>query len=75
MPPPKTKNNLEINRRNHKGIEKVQTLISGIDTPKGITLSAQSLKRRLPNHPPKQRINTNIQTILNIHKVIYITII
>lgn len=54
-------------------IEKVQTLISMIDTPmgrrkypKGIILLAQSLKRRLPNQPPT-RINTNIQPILNIH--------
>lgn len=52
-------------------IEKVQTLISMIDTPmgrrkypKGIILLAQSLKE---DHPPQTRINTNIQTILNIH--------
>lgn len=52
-------------------IEKVQTLISMIDTPmgrrkypKGIILLAQSLKE---DYPPKTRINTNIQTILNIH--------
>lgn len=45
-------------------IEKVQTLI---DTPigrrkypKGIILLAQSLKRRLPNHPQN---NTNIHNI------------
>lgn len=47
-------------------IEKVQTLISMIDTPKGIILLAQSLKEDYPPHPPT-RINTNIQTILNIH--------
>lgn len=42
-------------------IEKVQTLITMIDTPmgrrkypKGIILLAQSLKRRLPTPPPKQ---------------------
>ena len=52
-------------------IEKVQTLISMIDTPvgrrkypKGIILLAQSLKE---DYPPQTRINTNIQTILNIH--------
>ena len=66
-------------------IEKVQTLISMIDTPmggrrkypKGIILSsAQSLKEDYPTTPT--RINTNIQTIIdiyiylyNIHKVIY----
>ena len=55
-------------------IEKVQTLISMIDTPmgrrkypKGIILLAQSLKEDYPPHPPQTRINTNIQTILNIH--------
>lgn len=54
-------------------IEKVQTLISMIDTPigrrkypKGIILLAQSLKEDYPINPPT-RINTNIQTILNIH--------
>lgn len=52
-------------------IEKVQTLITMIDTPmgrrkypKGIILLAQSLKE---DYPPQTRINTNIQTILNIH--------
>ena len=35
-------------------IEKVQTLISMIDTPKGIILSAQSLKEDYPPHPTKQ---------------------
>lgn len=45
-------------------IEKVQTLISMIDTPKGIILLAQSLKEA---YPLPTRINTNIQTILNIH--------
>lgn len=42
-------------------IEKVQTLITMIDTPmgrrkypKGIILSAQSLKRRLPTPPPNK---------------------
>lgn len=55
-------------------IEKVQTLITMIDTPmgrrkypKGIILLI--LKRRLPNHP-QTRINTNIQTILNIYTYI-----
>ena len=56
-------------------IEKVQTLISMIDTPmgrrkypKGIILLAQSLKKRLPHQSPSQtRINTNIQTIPDIH--------
>lgn len=55
-------------------IEKVQTLISMIDTPigrrkypKGIILLAQSLKEDYPITPPQTRINTNIQTILNIH--------
>lgn len=33
--------------------------------PKGIILLAQSLKEDYP--PPQTRINTNIQTILNIH--------
>ena len=54
-------------------IEKVQTLISMIDTPigrrkypKGIILLAQSLKEDYPINP-QTRINTNIQTILNIH--------
>ena len=54
-------------------IEKVQTLISMIDTPMGQEKISQGynplgsiLKRRLPNHP-QTRINTNIQTILNIH--------
>lgn len=55
-------------------IEKVQTLISMIDTPmggrrkypKGIILLAQSLKEDFPT-TPQTRINTNIQTILNIH--------
>lgn len=68
----------EINRRNHKGvntIEKVQTLISMIDTPMGQEKISQGynplgsiLKRRLPTSslPPQTRINTNIQTILNI---------
>lgn len=54
-------------------IEKVQTLISMIDTPmgagenipKGIILLAQSLKEDYPPNLPT-RINTNIQTILNI---------
>lgn len=53
-------------------IEKVQTLILMIDTPmgrrkypKGIILLAQSLKEDYPPH--QTRINTNIQTILNIH--------
>ena len=53
-------------------IEKVQTLISMIDTPMGQEKISQGynplssiLKRSLPNHPT--RINTNIQTILNIH--------
>lgn len=42
-------------------IEKVQTLISMIDTPMGQEKISQGynplgsiLKRRLPNHPPKQ---------------------
>lgn len=56
-------------------IEKVQTLISMIDTPmgrrkypKGIILLAQSLKEDYPtNPPPPTRINTNIQTIPDIH--------
>ena len=55
-------------------IEKVQTLISMIDTPMGQEKISQGynplgsiLKRRLPNQPPQTRINTNIQTILNIH--------
>lgn len=54
-------------------IEKVQTLISMIDTPmeqekisQGYNPLGSILKRRLPNHP-QTRINTNIQTILNIH--------
>ena len=54
-------------------IEKVQTLITMIDTPigrrkypKGIILLAQSLKEDYPINP-QIRINTNIQTILNIH--------
>lgn len=57
-------------------IEKVQTLISMIDTPmgrrkypKGIILLAQFLKEDHPPPNPQTRINTNIQTILkyNIH--------
>ena len=55
-------------------IEKVQTLISMIDTPmgrrkypKGIILLAQSLKEDYPTTPPQTRINTNIQTIPNIN--------
>lgn len=54
-------------------IEKVQTLITMIDTPmgrrkypKGIILLAQSLKEDYPPHP-QTRINTNIHTTLNIH--------
>jgi hypothetical protein len=36
--------------------------------PKGIILLAQSLKEDYPTNPPTQtRINTNIQTIPNIH--------
>lgn len=39
--------------------------------PKGIILSAQSLKEDYPTNPlppqPPTRINTNIQTIPNIH--------
>ena len=52
-------------------IEKVQTLISMIDTSMGQEKISQGynplgsiLKRRLPN---QTRINTNIQTIPNIH--------
>ena len=55
-------------------IEKVQTLITMIDTPMGQEKISQGynplgsiLKRRLPTSPPQTRINTNIQTILNIH--------
>lgn len=55
-------------------IEKVQTLISMIDTPMGQEKISQGynplgsiLKRRLPTPPLQTRINTNIQTILNIH--------
>lgn len=55
-------------------IEKVQTLITMIDTPMGQEKISQGynplgsiLKRRLPTPPPQTRINTNIQTILNIH--------
>ena len=53
-------------------IEKVQTLISMIDTPMGQEKISQGynplgsiLKRRLPNQP-QTPINTNIQTIPNI---------
>ena len=35
-------------------IEKVQTLITMIDTPKGIILLAQSLKEDYPPHPPNK---------------------
>lgn len=35
-------------------IEKVQTLISRIDTPKGIILLAQSLKEDYPTTPPNK---------------------
>lgn len=59
-----------------KSIEKVQTLISIIDTPMGREKISQGynslgsiLKRRLPNQP-QTRINTNIQTILNIYTYI-----
>ena len=56
-------------------IEKVQTLISMIDTPmwqekisQGYNPLGSILKRKLPPPPPpKTKINTNIQTILNIH--------
>ena len=58
-------------------IEKVQTLISMIDTPMGQEKISQGynplgsiLKEDYP--PPQTRINTNIQTILNIY--IYIPI-
>lgn len=58
-------------------IEKVQTLISIIDTPcgrrkypKGIILLAQPLKEDYPTSL-QTRINTNIQTILNIYIYLY----
>ena len=64
-------------------IEKVQTLISMIDTPMGQEKISQGynplgsiLKRRLPNQPPPPtRINSNIHIHnhnIHIHKVIYI---
>lgn len=63
---------IEENIKELTPIEKVQILISMIDTPcgrrkypKGIILLAQSLKEDYPTSP-QIRINTNIQTILNI---------
>ena len=75
--PPKTKNNPEINRRNHKRVNtnRKGTNLNIYDRyshggqekiSQGYNPLGSILKRRLPNQP-QTRINTNIQTILNIH--------
>lgn len=55
-------------------IEKVQTLISMIDTPlrqekisQGYNPLGSILKKKTTQPTPQTRINTNIQTILNIY--------